>query len=78
MAKKGGDMVQSSPVPPGNQLTNEKIITIAEVLPKELMVWSPHWAPQLRGPAPGRWVPRASGFESQWDSLSGEPEGCRK
>ena len=38
MAKKGGDMVQSSPVPPGNQLTNEKIITIAEVLPKELMV----------------------------------------
>ena len=38
MAKKGGDMVQSSPVPPGNQLTNEKIITAAEVLPKELMV----------------------------------------
>ena len=38
MAKKDGDMVQSSPVPPGNQLTNEKIIRIAEVLPKELMV----------------------------------------
>ena len=46
MAKKGGDMVQSSPVPPGNQLTNEKIIRIAEVLPKEQGVRAPHQSVQ--------------------------------
>ena len=45
--------------------TNGKIITIAEILPKKWGVQAPHQAPQHRGSAPGKWIPRTSGFEGQ-------------
>ena len=42
--------------------------------PWEAKGLNPHQAPQLKGPALGRWVPRISGFENQQGSHSGKPE----
>ena len=43
--------------------------------PWEAKGLNPHQAPQLKGSALGRWVPRTSSFENQQGSHSGKPEG---
>ena len=62
----------------GRWLINGRIITIAEVFPKEWRIWVPHWAFQLRGPIPGREAPRMSSFEDNQSLSMGELEGYRK
>lgn len=64
-------MVQSRP-------TRGKIMTIAEVLPREQGAQALHQAPHPGGLALGRQGPRVSGFGDQQCLLSGEPEGCKK
>ena len=36
-----------------------------ELLHEEWWIWTPHLAPQLLRPAPERWAPKTSSFESQ-------------
>ena len=71
-------MIQTGPLPPDQQPTNRRNITVLGALPKEQGVGAPHWAPQPGGPAPGRAAPRMSGFESQWSLCLGELKGYWK
>ena len=66
MARRSGDTAYSGLMPLGWRPTNGRDGTTAEVLPQEQRVWAPHWAFQPRGPTPGRWATRTSGFKSQW------------
>ena len=46
MSRRGDRVtVEPKPIPPCRQPTNGRIITIAEVFPKEQGVQTPHWAP---------------------------------
>ena len=59
-------------------LTSGKDSTKMELLPEEQGVQVPHWAPQLKGPAPERQDPKTTGFEDHLDLDLGEPVGSRK
>ena len=48
MGRRGRDVVQSRPTAPGGQGPNTRIITVAEVFPKEQRVQAP-----IRLPSPG-------------------------
>lgn len=48
------DMMQSRLIPSGRLPTNQRKITISEILPKDQGVWAQNWAPQSRGPVPER------------------------
>ena len=64
--------------PLGRWPAKGRVITIAEVLPKEQGAWGPHQALQPGGPAHGRWAPKTSGFEDQRGLHMGKPEDYRK
>ena len=49
-----GNTVQSRPTPSGRLPTNTRIITTAEVLPREQGVQAPHWTPQSRESCNGK------------------------
>lgn len=49
-----------------------------KLLPEEQRVCTPHWAPQVLRPAPGKRAPRTSGFENQWGFPPGDPKGWRE
>ena len=55
-------MVQSRPTPPDRLPTNMRIITIAEVFPKEQGVQVPFWTPQPRGSCNEKMRPRGLTF----------------
>ena len=54
----GENIIQLRPTPLGRQPTNKRIITIAEVLPKDPEVQNPHQAPWTGSPALGRRAPQ--------------------
>ena len=76
MGRRGRDAVRTHPL--GRWPAKGRVITIAEVLPKEQGAWGPHQALQPGGPAQGRWAPKTSGFEDQRGLHMGKPEDYRK
>ena len=70
VGKKHG-IVKTQPL--GRKPINGRIITIAEIVPKEQGVCA---LPQAL--ALGRQTPKMSGFEGQWGLCTEEPEGCGK
>lgn len=59
----GGAEMQYSPL--GWWLTNETMITIADVISSGRKERAPYWALHPRYPAPERWTSRTFGFEGQ-------------
>ena len=77
MGRRDRDMVWPRPKPLGGQLTNGRMKTIAESLPRGVKGLSAHWTPQPRTPPLENKLGR-SGFES-WKGLPmRELYGCRK
>ena len=69
MGRKGTDVVQSRPITLAGRSTNGRIMTTAELPPKEEKGLSPTAGSPARGPASGGQAPRTFGSEGQQDLL---------
>ena len=78
MCGRSKDIVQSRPIPPGWWPKKERIITIAEILPKGARGPSPTSGSPARGSYTGKINPQKYSFEGRWGLTFRRPRGLWK